>query len=72
MKYTGNREVDAILSSKLSPMDAANLFCKVEGVLPAALADVRSGTVNLIIVKDMSRLGRNYLEAGWYLEELRA
>jgi len=31
--------------------------------------DVRSGRVNLILVKDLSRFGRNYLEAGQYLEE---
>jgi len=30
--------------------------------------DVRSGDVNLIIVKDLSRFGRNYLETGHYLE----
>lgn len=29
---------------------------------------VRAGTINCIIVKDLSRLGRNYLEAGNYIE----
>jgi len=33
------------------------------------MADVRSGIVNLVLVKDLSRFGRNYLEAGKYLEE---
>ena len=33
------------------------------------LEDVRSGLVNLIIVKDLSRFGRNYLESGEYLEK---
>lgn len=33
------------------------------------MADVRSGCVNLVLVKDLSRFGRNYLEAGHYLEE---
>ncbi|MCL2409137.1 MAG: recombinase family protein [Oscillospiraceae bacterium] len=31
--------------------------------------DVRSGIINLVIVKDLSRFGRNYLETGRYLEE---
>lgn len=30
--------------------------------------DVRNGKVNCIIVKDLSRLGRNYLESGEYIE----
>jgi len=33
------------------------------------IEDVRSGFVNLVLVKDLSRFGRNYLEAGRYLEE---
>jgi DNA invertase Pin-like site-specific DNA recombinase len=33
------------------------------------MADVRAGRVNLVLVKDLSRFGRNYLEAGHYLEE---
>lgn len=33
------------------------------------MRDVRSGHVNLVLVKDLSRFGRNYLEAGRYLEE---
>lgn len=30
--------------------------------------DIRDGKVNCIIVKDLSRLGRNYLESGEYIE----
>jgi DNA invertase Pin-like site-specific DNA recombinase len=33
------------------------------------MTDVRSGEVNLVLVQDLSRFGRNYLEAGRYLEE---
>jgi len=33
------------------------------------MGDVRGGYVNLVLVKDLSRFGRNYLEAGRYLEE---
>ena len=32
--------------------------------------DVKNGKVNCIIVKDLSRLGRNYIETGRYLEKL--
>lgn len=34
------------------------------------IEDVRQGKVNLILVKDLSRFGRNYLEAGAYLEDI--
>ena len=33
------------------------------------MGDVRNGIINLVLVKDLSRFGRNYLEAGRYLEE---
>jgi len=33
------------------------------------MEDVQSGVINLVLVKDLSRFGRNYLEAGRYLEE---
>ena len=32
------------------------------------LSDVEAGTVSAVITKDLSRLGRNYLEAGRYIE----
>ncbi|MCD7752423.1 MAG: recombinase family protein [Lachnospiraceae bacterium] len=32
------------------------------------LNDMESGAVNCIIIKDLSRFGRNYIEAGYYLE----
>lgn len=34
------------------------------------MEDVRAGKVNCIIVKDLSRLGRNYTEAGEYIEKV--
>lgn len=33
------------------------------------LQDVRSGAVNCVVVKDLSRLGRNYIETGKVLQE---
>ena len=32
--------------------------------------DVENGVVNTIIVKDLSRFGRNYIEVGNYLEQI--
>lgn len=34
------------------------------------LQDIRIGKINSVIVKDLSRLGRNYLETGNYLEKI--
>lgn len=34
------------------------------------LQDIRLGKINTVIVKDLSRFGRNYLEAGNYLEKI--
>lgn len=34
------------------------------------MADVRVGKVNCIVVKDLSRFGREYLEAGEYIEKI--
>ena len=36
----------------------------------AMLADIEAGKVGTVIVKDMSRLGRNYLQVGFYTEIL--
>lgn len=34
------------------------------------MQDMKDGKINCIVVKDLSRLGRNYLEAGNYLEQI--
>ena len=34
------------------------------------IADMRAGKINCIVVKDLSRLGRNYLETGDYIEKI--
>lgn len=34
------------------------------------ISDIRGGRINCVVVKDLSRLGRNYLEAGDYIEKI--
>lgn len=34
------------------------------------LEDAKAGRINCIVVKDLSRFGRNYLETGYYLQKL--
>jgi len=34
------------------------------------MADVKAGKINCIVVKDLSRFGRNYLDAGEYIEKI--
>lgn len=34
------------------------------------LEDMRKGNVNCVLVKDLSRLGRNYIEVGNYIEQI--
>lgn len=34
------------------------------------MEDIRKGRINCIVVKDLSRFGRNYLETGYYLEKI--
>lgn len=48
-------------------------FSGVDFERPAFLqmiADIKSGVINCVIVKDLSRFGRNYIEVGKYLEEI--
>lgn len=34
------------------------------------IEDIKSGEINCIMIKDFSRIGRNYIEVGTYLEEI--
>ncbi len=34
------------------------------------LEDMKSGNINCVLVKDLSRLGRNYIEVGNYIEQV--
>jgi len=34
------------------------------------LTDIKNGKINTIVVKDLSRLGRNYIEVGNYIEQI--
>lgn len=35
----------------------------------ALLEDIENGNIDILLTKDLSRLGRNYIEAGYYTEE---
>ena len=43
---------------------------KYDGLKATLYDDLKSGKINCIVVKDLSRLGRNYIEAGDYIEKL--
>lgn len=48
-------------------------FSGVDFERPAFLQmieDIKAGVINCVIVKDLSRFGRNYIEVGKYLEEI--
>ena len=34
------------------------------------LSDIEAGLVNLVLTKDLSRLGRDYIDTGYYLESV--
>ena len=34
------------------------------------LTDIKNGKINAVVVKDLSRLGRNYIEVGNYIEQI--
>lgn len=34
------------------------------------MSDIMAGTINCVIVKDLSRLGREYIETGRYLQQI--
>ncbi len=36
----------------------------------ALMEEIKRGTINCVVVKDLSRFGRNYLEAGRYIEQI--
>lgn len=38
--------------------------------MKAMLSDIKTGTINCVIVKDLSRFGRNYIETGRYIEQV--
>lgn len=40
------------------------------GAFKRLMQDIRLGDINCVIVKDLSRFGRNYLEAGNYIEKI--
>jgi DNA invertase Pin-like site-specific DNA recombinase len=48
-------------------------FSGVDFLRPAfgeMMKDIEAGTVNCVVVKDLSRLGRNYIEVGELMEDI--
>ena len=48
-------------------MDTAERISIVPG-FQSMIAEIEAGHIATVIVKDMSRFGRNYLEVGFYTE----
>ncbi len=63
------RRRDMILYGCYSDLGKTGTSFEREGFV-RLMEDVRQGKVNCIIVKDFSRFGRNYLEAGNYIQRL--
>jgi len=34
------------------------------------LSDIKRGKINMVVVKDLSRFGRNYVDCGYYIEKV--
>lgn len=51
-------------------INANNCFYLIRIFLPVQrlLSDAQTGRINLIICKDLSRFGRNYIEVGQYID----
>lgn len=62
-----NNDIELVLEEKDDGYSGSNFdrpaFQKV-------LAEIKNGNINCIIVKDLSRFGRNYIEVGDYLEKI--
>ena len=46
------------------------MFPSSDNLKPEVIKDIEAGKVNCVIVKDLSRFGRDYIETGRYLERI--
>lgn len=65
----GNNEEMIVIKDYYTDLGKTGSNFNREGFL-RLLQDVRLGEINCVIVKDLSRFGRNYLEAGNYIEKI--
>lgn len=70
--------VEEFNQSNKEKMDIAGHYCDIGKTgsnfgrdgFNRLMQDIRLGDINCVIVKDLSRFGRNYLEAGNYIEKI--
>lgn len=67
-EYAKNKPDIKIVSERIDDGYSGVTFDRP--ALNAMLDDVRNGRINCIIVKDLSRFGRNYIEVGRYIRTL--
>ena len=67
LKPTQNRTAFPSLQNGTRTTDSPGANFQRPG-FQSMLADIEAGLVGTVIVKDMSRLGRNYLQVGMYTE----
>ena len=60
----GTNENDQFIIDKITLRNV-----KSKGTWKALINDVETGIIDVVMTKDLSRLGRNYIEAGYYTEE---
>ena len=67
-----DRQIDAMNQLKIAPkniyMDKQSGKDFNRPSFQRMIADIESGKVGCVVTKDLSRLGRNYIEAGSYIE----
>lgn len=66
--YLKNREEIQVCEEKIDDGYSGVDFDRP--ALHSMLEDVRQGKINCIIVKDLSRFGRNYIETGRYIQQI--
>lgn len=64
-RYAGEREKRIVAAGRFS--EEKNFALLIDG-FTRLMNDVRQKKIKCIVVKDLSRFGRNYLEAGYYIE----
>ena len=67
-KLKENKIYNTALYCRLSLDDGYSVFNFNRPGFQRMIQDIQGGKINLVITKDLSRLGRNYIETGYYTE----